>query len=279
MNPANKKGQVTLFIIIGIVLIAIVVMGGILLSKNADKIQVGSAGPTEFQEVKTKLDYIFQTCVEDITKSEASHSIVKGGSMREDFPANSIDYNNQLLVVSYDAEGSGSFNTPKQTAKELEQVLLDKLPNCFEGAYDDPMLSQYNIDIYISSLYVRPTKDSFMIYYDYEMEIDDEKEYHTMTQKVDVSLFKTLKVANMITDEFLETYYEPDVLYNLQACNSFYDAYGIKPQYPVDILNVVAENEYVNGVIVQDNFLIVNLNVEGEKMSFAIKPILVDSIC
>lgn len=277
----NKRAQVTTFVIIGIVILVLVV-GGVLLVSNYKKnrINVHSSGETEFQEVKEKLDFMFRTCVEDIVKYEAKSAIPKGGYIGDEFPSNSLDYNGELLAVSFDrSDPFVMFKTKSEMSALLQERLLERIPECFDDADKDPVLGMYEVDVYVYSLYVKASDDSFEVSYDYEMQVDDVNETHTMVQMIEVPIFRILSEANSITGEFLETYDAPDLLYNQQACNSFYDKYKIKPEYPVDILKIAAGNENVTGIIVQKDFFIVNMDVEGEEFSFAIKPVLVGSIC
>jgi hypothetical protein len=185
-----------------------------------------------------------------------------------------------LFVVSFDRDNPYlMLKTGREIALQLQEKIIENAPYCFVSMDTDPLLSQYDMDVYISAVYVKASEDSFTVYYDYDMEIDEINETHSLMQTVEVPLFRILDEANQITDEFLRSYDSPDLVYNLQACNSFYDKYEIKPEYPVDILRNVSTNKDVLGVIVQNDFFIVNMEVDGERFSFAIKPVLVGSIC
>jgi hypothetical protein len=276
----NKSGQVTTFVILGIVILAIIVVAVVLITNYREKINLKSSGATEFTEVKNKLDFMFKTCIEGIVKDEAQASILKGGSMSEEFPINNIEYKDQLIITSFDRDNPYvMFKTPNEMAQQLQQIIIDKAPDCFANANEDKLLSQYSLDVSISAVYVKAVDDAFIVNYDYDMEIDGKNETHTVSQNIGVSVFNILNQANTITDNFLMSYSNPDTLYNLQACNSFYEKYNIKPEYPLDILRNVSTNKNVTGVIVQSDFFIVNMDVSGVEFSFAVKPVLVGAIC
>ena len=120
----SRKGQITLFILMGIVLLLIVGLGVYL------KGIVSEQDDLEVLYI-SDLDSYIETCIENSLESQVPLISKNGGVLREDFLYKGDSYN----LICYEEEGRGCINTfltKEDMQKELSLNLLPLVDKCID---------------------------------------------------------------------------------------------------------------------------------------------------
>jgi len=270
----NKRAQITLFVIIGLVLLLGTSLfffyftskkNVVLIDENEHKIEV-------------KLKNFQKFCVENMVDSFSETANSQGGYFSA-MPAESLFYGNNVYALAYSENGEGLLATKDEISSELSEFIPENIGSCLNGLIDaDKSLQNYDVDITLSSFSVEPNNLSLNIFYDYVFIVDDETFSGTIIQSVYFSLFSFLNRANELADIMLESYIEPDIFFNLQNCLTLNAEYGVRPQFPIDFVKNLTSDDF-NSLIFGDDFVILNLTQNHQSFPFAMKPPLVGSIC
>lgn len=218
----NKQAQVTIFIIIGIVIIVAAL--GIFIFR--DKIFI-SAGASEFQEV---YDY-FDSCVERVTLDGVQLAGSQGGYIEiPDFEpgseyapfSNQLDFIGQPVPYWYYISGNGFVKEQIPSKKEIEKQLGEYIEKNIETCdFSDLRAKGYEISADNPSTSVSISKNVIGVNVDMPLSVSrNEKKEIKSRHNIDVfsKLGKFYDLANEVYGEekknsFLEKY-SVDVMYN-----------------------------------------------------------------
>ncbi len=186
----NKRGQVTLFIIIAIVLVGAV---GLYLSLSG---KIGGATPTEVEEV-----YVFvQECIEN-TGEEAVFEISKNGGyyIAPDF---SIDNG----IPYYYAEGISYMPSKEDVAQSLSRYINDALFFCTRGFAD---FTEYQIDEEDVQTTTEIQDEKVILNIEYPLRISKGENIYQLRDFKDIEVNVRLgviydSVAQIITDQLTQ---------------------------------------------------------------------------
>ncbi|MFP4568052.1 MAG: hypothetical protein ACLFN8_03840 [Candidatus Woesearchaeota archaeon] len=272
----NKKGQVTIFVILGIVLLATTI---IVLSTTKKTDQLNSNSP-----ILDQVNYVVNTCFDDLTRTNMTEIINQGGFIEENiYPQNVLIYQNQIFLTTYDRYGDSTHitsNTKLNFANSILELLRNEFQYCATSTLSlineryKENLEEFTIDFFSIHL----DQDVFLIDYEYTTIIDGQEFVYTNFYRLNSEKFKILEHADQFTEQFFKSYDEPDIYFNLDKCEELFLLKGIKPRYPLDFLKFY-EDYGVTAIVLEEDFFIIKTYYDGLEFNYAIRPELIPAIC
>ena len=258
----KKKGQVTIFVIIGIVLVLGVFLF-IFLGRGDGEVVVDDSPSARLE------GYIGQ-CNDLVLDDFVPRALVTGGFGY--YPFNIVRTETNPYVLSYSAEGvpQGVFER-----RDVEQIVFEEISNSIHGCLSSLLESEleiYNEEISLErfNYEVLIEQNVVVVTYDYEYSLQGNYFANELITTHSTNLGYFLDRTNELTDFFLETR-RVDNLFNYQFCNVLIEEEGIAPKYSADFLRDFEGDEDVS-FLFDKEFFIVFLNRGGEMFPFAIMP-------
>lgn len=201
-----KRGQVTLFIILGIVIISIIVMGiyfrSTLLKEDEIELARQLAMPTEIREVTGQV----QNCLEIISEEGIIFLGFQGGYIYQ--PIESLYMENFAVSYGY-MDDEISLISLEEIGVELSNYINNEITNCF-------MLEDYphlEINEYMPFTSVEFTDEKVIINTEYNMEISKDGDMYRIETpyivEYDVRLKRIHEISLMILQKIKEN---PDII-------------------------------------------------------------------
>ena len=277
MKIIKKRGQLATFAIIGIVLV-IVVLALILVfgfsKENESKVKILSSGT--FDE---KIDAIITSCL-DSSLEEEKENIYDNKGYIGSFPNNYIVFEDEKIITTYDRDYPGVFGIePVEYIEQvLSDVLLQKISLCTSNVNEELNKQYSDYDVYLDYVSVELTQEAILVYYSFTTEINNESNVYEKILSKKLNILKFYEEANNITKAFVDTLLYPDPNLNYKLCVGLNEENGIKPKYPLDIVEYLKEKNNAE-IIFAEDFFVVKLEEEGEIFKFAIKPYLYPPVC
>jgi hypothetical protein len=200
----NKNGQSTIFIIIGIVIVLLVVLGFVFKDNFFGSLSEELVYPGEVQEV---VDYV-QGCVDDSSYGGVVHIGLNGGYYY--LPENSFYYGLSSLPYYYH-NGNNLMPTLEEIETQLDDYLEFEVFYCI-NSFDFSDLNVSFGDLSVSSL-VNNNSVDFFVYYPFEVFVGDlEYEvYDPYEVSIDANLGWLFSVAENIVEYDMENQEEIDL--------------------------------------------------------------------
>ena len=265
-----KKAQITIFAILGIVLVLSIALLLVRVTTNVD-----DSFSLQGNTLEEKITYVIETCIDTELKLAIDQAYVTSGEIRDFFPRNHIVYDGIRITTSYDRDFiSQGLSSNLDFKINMEPRIMNSLRSCMLVFEDDPDIV-FDFDIYITELEFFISDLGITVEYEYLFEREDDFEFFEGAVTVNTDLFYLLERAREITNTYLSLIRNSDPLLNMQLCNAIYSELGFKPMYTMDIFDYLASYDDVDVIIREDYFIITLQN----KLSFAIKPILITPIC
>lgn len=125
LNP--KKGQVTIFIIVGIILVVAITMGIILRKDIAQKIQdVKISQSTALQQEVDLARPFVEDCLQSSAENAVLKVVAKGGY---NAPRNSVEYDYYTVPIYFN-KGKETVPSMQNIASEIALAIKNEVPSC-----------------------------------------------------------------------------------------------------------------------------------------------------
>lgn len=123
----SKKGQVTIFIIVGIVLVVAISMGIILRKDIAQKIQdVKISQSTALQQEVEKTRPFVEDCLQSAAEDAVLKVVARGGY---NVPKNSVQYDSYTVPIYFN-KGKETVPSMQNIAQEIAIAIKNDVPSC-----------------------------------------------------------------------------------------------------------------------------------------------------
>lgn len=258
----KKRGQITIFVILGIILVVGVLMLIFLSSPNKE---------VEFDdsEVSSRVESYLSQCSDVIVEDYIPRALVTGGYGH--YPFNIIRTDSNPYVLSYSAEGIPYGIYDSDIADLFLSLELEEIYSCLVPLMDAEE-ETYGEEVILYDLKKDVTieQNVIVIKYDYIYSYKGEVLYdNEMIKRYNTNLGYFLDKTNELTDMFLAQDERPDALFNYQFCNALLDQKGYPPKYSADFLLELDEDITF---LFEREFYIVFLEQGNEIFPFAIMP-------
>lgn len=258
----KKKGQITIFVILGIILVLGVVLF-IFLSSSDEEIEFDDS------HVSSRLNMYLSQCSDIIVEDYVPRALITGGYGQ--YPFNLVRTDTNPYVLSYSAEGIpyGIYNS--DIADLFLRLELDEIYTCLMPLIDSEE-EQYGDEVILYDLKKDVTieQNAIIVKYDYIYSYRGEViNNNEVTRRYITNLGHFLDKTNRLTDMFLEQR-RPDALFNYQFCNALLDQKGYPPKYSADFLIGMEEDVTF---LFEREFFVVFLEKDEEIFPFAIMPL------
>ncbi len=301
IKPLKSKAQVTIFVIVGIVLLLAASLVFFLVRssnswersslsqeeitlrqadfENAPPLEERVTGqPSEEpEEVFGDVEELFSDCVQTTATTLFEEATAQSGLL-EPIPANHVEHDGELFIVLFDQEYPGAVTYGRdELAKRIAQQTPNQITSCLGSVLTQGKFAPYDFDILVNDIQTITGKDSFSIIQEYEIVIDGVSFAREDVTTIQAPYFVLFDQAEEIVDQVLETYWVPNPQFNLQLCLQLKEQHGFAPRYPLDFLQELPDE--VVGIELQQEYFIISLEEKEQIFSFAILPLLVDPIC
>ena len=186
---ANKKTQVTLFLILGlVVLIAVFFMGYI----APDKAK--SESPSSLLPLKSNIDF----CVDEIAKQAVIYTGLYGGYYKVPEPKLVYFFDD---VPYYIYQGTNTMPSLTTIEAQISNYIMEQLPECVNNLRD---FQGAKIEGAISSVNSTVGKDSVLVYIDYPINVykaDVNTQFSKFRTEVPVRLDTIYSTASSIVED------------------------------------------------------------------------------
>jgi len=255
-----KKGQVTIFVIVGLILL-VGVLFLVLSLKNNKTVFISD-------DVSVRFDQYLTQCSDYVINDYVSKALITGGY--GEYPLNVVRAEDNLYVLSFDSEGLyyGIYDT--YLVSYLLEYKISSVKDCLVPLIEND-LEIYNQEIILNSLnYEAMFEDNTIIVnYEYEYSFQGNTFNNMIMKSYNTNLGYFLNRANELTNMFLEEQ-ETDEFFNYQFCNLLFEEKGYAPKYSVDFLKNLEGDEAK--FYFEQEFYIVYLEKGNEVFPFAIMP-------
>lgn len=202
----EKRGQVTIFIIIGIVVVGLAIVIYFLSSGTDSDTESG------FDE-QNPVGFI-QTCLEDEVESVVNTVSLQGGSIN---PGNSILYQGndvEYLCYQYESWQTCSIQRPllkSHIESEIQGEIIDDVQNCFNSLVENYESRNYNPQLSTGLTRVELLPKRIVISMDYVLTVTrgETERYDSFNIVLNNNLYELVSIANSIVD-FEAIYGEAD---------------------------------------------------------------------
>jgi hypothetical protein len=234
----KKRGQVALFVVIGIVVLAIVILVGLYM---ADIIKAPSAVGDVQKQLDVEMRGIEQYVDECVTKetNNAIELLIDGGGVFE--PSNVVNYHGREYRVLCQAMEVGCLSTPVvkgELENILDSYLEDQMRKCIVFDNFEVELIQSTFDLETSV-----NEKNLVVELVYPITVskgDQKRTIDEFTTVVDVPLGEMVGVVNDILNSEAEGLNFDPLLYGLNSMGK--DTVIVKKPYPNKIFYVNVEN-------------------------------------
>ena len=196
----KKSGQVTIFIIIAITIIAL----GILIYMFYPKIKTSLSS-----ELKNPAEFI-QTCIEEEIENSVSKLSLQGGSL---FPEHYILYNNEKIeYLCYSGEYYKTCVMQQPMLKqhiesEIENGIKDKVGECFDSMKQSYEKKGYKVNLKKGGVNIELLPKRIVAEFNYSLTLtkQDSEKYDSFKVILNNNLYELVSIANSILN--LEAHY------------------------------------------------------------------------
>ena len=262
MSFNQKRGQVTIFVIIGVVLIIAV---SFFIFFSADQPEPTITGDS----ISARLQNYASQCTDIVLEDYVSRALITGGY--GDYPANIVrTENNNVYVLSFSSEGVPYGIFHPTFANDFLLLELVEVNSCLESlAETEYEIHGYPVNIINIEHSADIQENNIITTQNIEYEYQGNTFEETFSHSYRTNLGYFLERTNELTDLFLEER-EPNPFFNFQFCETMYEDRGMLPKYSVDFLLDLDGDEA--RFFFDREFFLVFLDRGDESFPFAIKP-------
>lgn len=194
--PFDKRGQITVFIIIGIIIIAAAVIAYLLIPKTQTNNSFDSKNPNGF----------LQNCLENTIKSSIENISLQGGSINPDFY---FSYNgSKVEYLCYTAENYATCVVQRpllqeHVESEIESDITSPVQDCFSKLVDNYKNEGYNVNLQTGRTIITLLPNKVLANFSgYVLNISkgETSVYNSFSVIVNNNLYELVNVANSIID-------------------------------------------------------------------------------
>ena len=264
----NKKGQVVIFAIVGLLLI--ITISIILLATQTKK-----TIPEDIQTTKRMENYLMQ-CTEQKLNDYIERALLTGGFGA--YPSNVIRSEDNIYVLSFSAEGYyyGIYDSKMikpiigQELNEIALCLYNLMNIDFEIHGDEITFNNIEYEIEV-------TQGAIIVNFEYEYKLNNNlhNEITRITKPTNLGYF--LDKTNELTNKIMSPR-NMDLQFNYLFCETLKEEQGIVPRYATDFLLDMQHETNTNFIFKQEFFIII-LERDMEIFPFAIKPEQIGRFC
>jgi len=195
LTPRNRSGQVTIFIIIGIIIVSL----GVLIYSFYPQIKSALSG-----EAKNPPDYI-QSCIEDEIKDAAEELSIHGGDFNPEFYStfNNIQIKNLCYTALYcDLCKIQQPQLQSHIEKEILTKIDDKITSCFASLESSYKKKGYTVSLKPGEKQISllPSRIEGTFNYSLTLTKEDTQKYDSFTVIVNNNLYELVTIAKNILD-------------------------------------------------------------------------------
>ena len=261
MISNKKKGQVTIFVILGLVLL-IGAFFTLYLTRSGDDVEF------DMSDVTGRVTSYVAQCSDSIVEDYIPRALITGGY--GEFPFNTVRTEQNAYVLSFSSEGVPYGIYEANFADDLLYFELMEIDTCIEPLLESDV-EIHNEEIEIQDFYylVELEEHSIIVNYTIVFELRGNTYNNSITRSYRTNLGYFLNKANEITDFVLEER-ETNNFFNYQFCRSMVEEEGFAPKYSADFLT---EFEVQGASLLFDrDFYVIFLERGEETFPFAIMP-------
>lgn len=263
----NKKAQITIFVILGIILVSIVLL--IIFNTPQKKSE-----PID-ESISNKLKNYISSCSDLYAEDYISRALATGGHGK--FPNHVVRTNENTYVISFSSEGIQQGIPNKENIKnfllyefkEFKTCVLSQINKEYETSGKLIILENTSYDFLIEP-------KAIIITYFYNYSYNGETFEESMTKRHITSLGQFLEETKRLTNMITETK-EKDAFFNYQLCESIYENEGFLPRYSVDFLKQMENFE--GEFLFEKDFFVIIIQDDDEYFPFAIMPLYEEPYC
>ncbi len=189
----NKRGQITIFIIIGIIIVGLAIVIYLVFPQIKTKIGLSSKNPSSFM----------QACMEDSIKETVKTISSNGGSIN---PKNYVLYNNNKIeYLCYTNEYYKTCVVQRPLLKrhieeEIEKEIKDEAKNCLDKLKENYESRGYNVNIKDGNIDVELLPEIIAVNFNNSVVLtkDPSEKYDLLRISVKNNLYELISIANSI---------------------------------------------------------------------------------
>lgn len=195
MYSNEKRGQVTIFIIIAIVIVGLAVLIYLLIPKAETTAVFDEKNPNAF----------IQTCLEDKIEDTAETVSLQGGSLA---PEHYFTYNNiniQYLCYTNENYETCIIQQPllkQHIESEIENEIIKDVVNCFNALEESYVEKNYNVEIEPGKTTLELLPKRVVASFDYILSVskDQTDRYDSFSVILNNNLYELISIANSIIE-------------------------------------------------------------------------------
>ncbi len=201
----KKRGQVTIFIIIAIVIVALVVLGFLVYPQIKTNIATGETGPSLF----------IQTCMEDAIKDTVEKVSLQGGSVEPKFFV--LHDNEKVEYLCYTNEYYRTCVVQQpllkpHIEKEIKEDIEDEAEDCFDSLEKNYQKQGYEVNLRKGAMNVELLPKRVVANFNYTLTLTktDTQRYDSFVIVLNNNIYELSAIASSIV-EWETTYGDADV--------------------------------------------------------------------
>lgn len=264
------KGQVTVFVIIGIVIL--VLFAFVLIIVNSQK----SPFSLKQDSQPERLEYGIKTCIDSTITSTTAHAL-ETGIVSDRNQLRTISIENKKYFLAYDQEYPEEigFAYEDEFKNEVLTAIYQDVPSCIISLDADGYFDLNNETFEMENLDVEITNNNIKVVYAYEYKYNGARYPVESESNVKTSLFILTTLANEAILEYFESMQEYDPIFNKQVCIDQISRNLPGPEYAIDFMKL---NSFKNVTLYRDFFLI-TITEGKDSLTFAIRPAKKEAAC
>jgi hypothetical protein len=195
MYRNEKRGQVTIFIIIAILVVGVAALIYFLIPKSETTTGFDEKNPHSF----------IQTCLEDKIKDTAETVSLQGGSLA---PEHYFTYNN--VNIEYLCYTNENYETciiqqpllKQHIESEIENEIIEDVVNCFNALKESYEERNYNVEMEVGKTTLELLPKRIVISFDYILTVskDQTDRYNDFSVILNNNLYELISIANSVTE-------------------------------------------------------------------------------
>ncbi|MDO8528494.1 MAG: hypothetical protein Q7S06_01220 [Nanoarchaeota archaeon] len=190
-----KRGQVTIFIIIAIVIVALIVIGFLVFPKIKTNLGLGGTSPSLF----------IQTCLQDTIKNTVQEISLHGGSVEPRFSI--LHDNEKVEYLCYTSEYYKTCIVQQPMLKphienEIKTDIEDETKDCFDSLEENYRRQGYEVNLKRTTMNVELLPKRVVANFNYTLTLTkvDTQRYESFSVVLNNNLYELTGIANSIVE-------------------------------------------------------------------------------
>lgn len=270
----TKRGQFTLYFIIGIVLL-IVVAGTIYVISNMNRQKFKSDflnQALQIDDFYESLEYTASMCTESAMEKELDYIMANSGQFSGTYPSNTIYHDGRFVGTVYDINYPDIIGMSKEYYEEqLSFIMSYAVPECMDNMYE-AMSEKYGYyEVTFNQTNVSISDAAVLTQLEYVVDKDKMNTSMKIEKVVQSDLKYFIDKVNEIVITYLQGEYNSDQFFNQDMCQAISAQYDFKPRYSLDFLKSLALRPDIIFDL-RENYFIFYITKSDTTMTFGINP-------